>query len=407
MNPPTLPDDLVLRDGGGGRILLVVLDGLGGLPDPESGRTELEAAHTPSLDALAADSSLGMLEPVAPGITPGSGPAHLALFGYDPLRHVVGRGALSALGVGFDLQPGDLAVRLNLATLDEQGRVVDRRAGRPSDDDARRVVDRLVAEIEPPAGVDLFLVPEKEHRVVLVLRGEGLDERVRDTDPQTTGVPPHEPEPLDPAAERTSRLLAEVLGRAGEILAGEERISGVLARGFARHEGFPSLEDRFGLRGAAVAGYPMYRGVARLAGMRIPGVPGDDEEAVSLVERHFEEHDFHFLHFKAPDARGEDGDFAAKARAIEAADRWIPRLTELEPDVLIVTGDHATPAALRAHSWHAVPVLLRSRWARPTPVGPDGFGETACRGGDLGRFASRHLMSLALAHAGRLAKFGA
>jgi 2,3-bisphosphoglycerate-independent phosphoglycerate mutase len=403
MTSPSLPDDLVLRDVGG-RIVLVVLDGLGGLPHPDSGRTELESARTPNLDRLAGESSLGSIVPVAPGITPGSGPAHLALFGYDPLHYLVGRGALSALGVGFDLRPGDLAVRLNLATLDGEGRVTDRRAGRPSDEEARAVVARLAREVEGPQGAELFLLPEKEHRVVLVLRGEGLDERIRDTDPQAEGVPPHPPDPLAPEAARTSALVGQVLDRIRELLSEEERISGVLARGFARYEGFPSMEERFGLRGAAVARYPMYRGVARLVGMEIPGVPGSDDEAVAMAERAYEGHDFLFLHYKTPDARGEDGDFEGKAASIEAADAWIERIAALDPDVLVVTGDHATPSALRAHSWHAVPLLLRSRWARPTAAE---FGETACRSGDLGRLESKSVMTLALAHAGRLAKFGA
>lgn len=403
MNRPVLPDDLVLR-GQGGRILLVVLDGVGGLPDPETGRTELETARTPILDGLASESSLGMLTPVAPGITPGSGPGHLALFGYDPLEYTVGRGALSALGVDFDLEPGDLAVRLNLATLDEEGRVMDRRAGRPDDDEARAVVARLASETAAPDGVRLFVEHEKEHRAVLVLRGAGLDARVRDTDPQRTGVPPHEPAALVPEAETTARVLGRVLDSFRETLRDGGRISGVLARGFDRYEPLPSMEERFGVKGSVVARYPMYRGVARLVGMQVPGVPSSDAGAVDLLERSFADADFHFLHYKAPDARGEDGDFQAKVEALEAADGWMNRLTALDPDVLIVTGDHSTPAAMAVHSWHPVPVLIRSRWARPTA---QRFGESTCQMGDLGHLETRYLMSLALAHAGRLAKFGA
>jgi 2,3-bisphosphoglycerate-independent phosphoglycerate mutase len=403
MNRPVLPDDLVLR-GRGGRILLVVLDGVGGLPHPETGRTELETARTPTLDALASRSSLGMLTPVAPGITPGSGPGHLALFGYDPVEYTVGRGALSALGVGFELEPGDLAVRLNLATLDDQGRVLDRRAGRPPDDEARRAVAQLASEVAVPEGTRLFVEHEKEHRAVLVLRGDGLDARIRETDPQRTGVPPHEPEALTPEAEATARVLAQVLDSFREILRDGDRITGVLARGFARYEPLPSMRERFGVEGSVVARYPMYRGVARLVGMQVPGEPSSDEGAVELLEGSFDGADFHFLHYKTPDARGEDGDFQAKVEALEAADEWMGRLAALEPDVLIVTGDHSTPAAMAAHSWHSVPVLIRSRWARPTG---QRFGESTCRAGDLGHLETRHLMSLALAHAGRLAKFGA
>ncbi len=401
-----LPDDLV-HSNGGGRIVLVVLDGVGGLPHPEHGRTELEAARTPNLDALAASSSLGRLIPVAPGVTPGSGPGHLALFGYDPLRTVIGRGALSALGVGFPLEPGDLAVRLNLATLDDQGRVVDRRAGRPSDEEARAAVDALRSGFEAWEGAgdtEIFVLHEKEHRAVLILRGSGLDDRLRDTDPQMTGVPPHPPEALHPDAGSAFDLMLALLDHARTVLSERQTITGVLARGYALHRKLPSMGDRFGLRGAAVARYPMYRGVARLVGMEIPGEPGSDDEALGLLEASFPDHDFLFIHFKEPDARGEDGDFDAKVAAIEEADRAMARVAALEPEVLMVTGDHSTPAAMAIHSWHPVPLLLHSRWARPSA---DRFGESACRTGDLGQLEARHLMSLALAHAGRLDKFGA
>jgi 2,3-bisphosphoglycerate-independent phosphoglycerate mutase len=398
-----LPDDVVTRDSGS-RIVLLVLDGVGGLPDPESGLTELEVARTPNLDALAEGSSLGMLLPVAPGITPGSGPGHLALFGYDPVECYIGRGALSALGVGFDLVPGDVAARLNLATLDGEGRVRDRRAGRPSDEEGRRVVGLLREGVELDGGAEFFLLHEKEHRAVLILRGQDLAAGIRETDPQRTGVPPLEPEALDVDSERTARLMSRFLEQARELLAGEERVTGLLARGFARFEGFPSLDERFGLKGAVHARYPMYRGVARLVGMEVPEVPSDEAEVFGSLERHFGSFDFHFLHRKAPDARGEDGDFDAKVAAIEEIDALVPRIAALDPEVLLVTGDHSTPSAMRAHSWHHVPVLLRSRWARPTGKS---FSESGCRGGDLGVLETRHLMSLALAHAGRLEKFGA
>ncbi len=399
----TLPDDLV-DPSPPSRIVLCVLDGLGGLPHPEHGQTELEAARTPVLDALAARSSLGMHTPVAPGVTPGSGPAHLALFGYDPLAWPVGRGALSALGVGFELEPGDVAIRLNLATLDAERRITDRRAGRPSDAEARAVVERLAGGVHLATGVSFFLAHEKEHRVVLVLRGAGLGAELADTDPQATGVPPLEPRALDPGSEATARHLADFIGQAEAILAGEPSIRGVLARGIAAYRGFPSMGERFGLRGAAYARYPMYRGVARLVGMQVPGVPATDAEAAGLLEAHFRDFDFHFLHVKAPDARGEDGDFDGKVQAIEEADALVGRLAALEPEVLVVTGDHSTPAGYGAHTWHPVPVLLHSRWARPTA---STFSERTCGGGDLGSCRGVDLMTLALAHAGRLRKYGA
>jgi 2,3-bisphosphoglycerate-independent phosphoglycerate mutase len=398
-----IPDDLVLRDQDT-KILLAVLDGLGGLPDAASGRTELEAARTPNLDALAERGSLGMLIPVAPGVTPGSGPGHLALFGYDPTEHVVGRGALSALGVGFELMAGDVAVRLNLATLDETGRIADRRAGRPSDEEGRRIVAKVVEAVDLKGEAEFFLIHEKEHRAVLVLRGAGLGAGVADTDPQDTGVPPLEPAALEPGSERTARVVRDFLGQARDVLRSEPRISGFLARGFARYDGFPSIGERFGLDGITVAKYPMYRGVARLVGMTVAGTPGTDLEAVELMEREFGKTALSFIHFKAPDARGEDKAFDAKVAAIEAVDALMSRLVALNPDVIVVTGDHSTPAVMGVHSWHHVPVVLASRWARPTA---SSFSEATCRLGDLGVLESRHLMSLMLAHAGRLQKFGA
>ncbi|MFW6199302.1 MAG: 2,3-bisphosphoglycerate-independent phosphoglycerate mutase, partial [Gemmatimonadota bacterium] len=377
-----LPDAQVNRDPDGGKIVLLVLDGLGGLPDAHSGRTELETARTPNLDALAARSSLGMMDPVAPGITPGSGPGHLALFGYDPVGHLIGRGVLCALGIGFELRIGDVAARLNLASFDDAGNVTDRRAGRPSDEEGARAVEKVRSALSPADGAEVFLQHVKEHRAVLILRGEGLGARLDDTDPQETGVPPDALAPEDDESKRASEIVRDVLDQSREILGDQDRIQGFLARGFARFDGFPSVTDRFGLHATALARYPMYRGVARLVGMEIPGVPESDEAMLDLLEEVFESHDFCFVHFKAPDARGEDGDFPARVRAIEDIDALLPRITALEPDVIAVTGDHSTPAAYRAHSWHAVPVLLASRWARPTATT---FGESTCRTGDLGR----------------------
>ena len=388
----------------GKKIVLLVMDGLGGLPHPATGLTELETAQTPNLDALARKSSLGCLIPVCHGVTPGSGPGHLSLFGYDPAEHMVGRGALSALGVGFDLRPGDLAARLNLATLDRDGLIQDRRAGRPPDEEGRRIVEKARNGIRPPEGIEVFLEHEKEHRAVLILRGGELKADLTDTDPQETGVRPLPVTATDPRSERSAGLMQEVIDQIQETLRDEPVISGVLARGFAAYEGFPAFGDRFGLKALAIAQYPMYRGVARLVGMDIREVPSTPGELVGVLEDHFTEYDFFFLHYKYTDSRGEDGDFDAKVKAIEAVDSLIPGIMALDPEVLVVTGDHSTPATLKAHSWHAVPVLISSPWPRPTG---EAFGERDCRGGDLGTFEGKYLMSLALAHAGRLAKFGA
>jgi 2,3-bisphosphoglycerate-independent phosphoglycerate mutase len=398
-----LPDAVVEPEGG--TIVYLVLDGLGGLPHAETGRTELETAATPNLDRLARSSALGLITPVQPGIAPGSGPGHLALFGYDPIHWNIGRGVLSALGVDFELQHGDLAARLNLATFDEDGNVVDRRAGRPSDEENRRLVEKLRASISQVGGVDVFWESEKEHRVVLVMRGANLSADLTDTDPQETGVPPDPVEATSPDGQRTVRVVEMVLERANEVLRDEEVANGVLARGFATFEKYPSLKERFGLSPVCIARYPMYRGVSRLLGMDIAEPAETDAGSIEVLARELETHDFAFVHFKYVDSRGEDGDFDAKVAAIEAVDALVPEVEALEPDVIVVTGDHSTPSRLRAHSWHPVPAMIVSDWCRPADV--DGFGERDCARGELGIVEAKHLMTLALAHARRLGKFGA
>jgi 2,3-bisphosphoglycerate-independent phosphoglycerate mutase len=397
------PDDLVVE--GSSRIVLVVMDGLGGLPKAETGRTELEAAHTPNLDRIAGRSALGLHIPVEHGIAPGSGPGHLALFGYDPVRHDIGRGVLSALGVGFALEPGDVAVRLNFATLDAAGHVSDRRAGRPSDAENRRLVEKLRRGVGAPGGVQVFIEAEKEHRAVLVLRGVGAPAAVTDSDPQRTGVAPLRVQAKEPGAKRTAEVLQRVLDDAFAALADEPAANAILARGIDAFEPFPGFRDRYRLNAIAIARYPMYSGVARLVGMRTVPPPASDAESVRLLAAEFGNHDFHFIHFKSMDSRGEDGDFDAKVAVIEAVDLLVAEIEALGPEVLIVTGDHSTPSSLRAHSWHPVPILIASPWCRPTADA--GFGERSCRAGELGIFPAVRIMTLALAHAGRLAKFGA
>lgn len=387
----------------GRRILLFVIDGLGGLPRGPGAPTELEAAATPTLDRLAAEGETGLSTPVAPGVTPGSGPAHLGLFGYDPVTVRVGRGVLGALGIGFDLQPGDLAARINFCTLDEEGRVVDRRAGRIDGDEALPLVERLDG-IELSGDVRCTVRHEKQYRACLILRGDDLDGRLADTDPQDTGVSPRDPEPLHPDAERTAGLVARFIEAAGQRLAGEPRANGVLLRGFDTYRSLPSFEELYGLRAAAVAAYPMYRGVARLVGMEAHAVADEPDEVVGLVAG-LGDADFVYVHYKSTDSRGEDGDFEAKAEEIERADELLARLLELGFDVVVVTGDHSTPATMRSHSWHPVPLLL---WGPHCRGGDDGgFGERACQGGPLGQLRSVDVVPLALAQADRLRKFGA
>lgn len=400
---PELPDELI--QSADTRIVFAVLDGLGGLPDPGTGRTELETAKTPNLDRLARTAALGLGTPVLPGITPGSGPGHLALFGYDPVRFNIGRGVLSALGVDFDLRDGDVAARLNFATFDADGNVTDRRAGRPSDEENRRLVARLREEVKAPPGIGLFFESEREHRLVMVLRGENLSADLSDTDPQHTGVPPLPVEPTADTSRGTARIVQHVLDEAIAVLKDEETANGLLARGFASFRRYPSIEERYGLKARAIARYPMYRGLARLLGMDIEPPPATDADSVGVLESGYDDHDFHFIHFKYTDSRGEDGDFGAKVGAIEKCDELFERIVALEPDVLVVTGDHSTPSRLRSHSWHPVPAMIASPWARGTT--DQGFGETSCRAGELGIFEMKHLMTLTLAHAGRLQKFGA
>jgi 2,3-bisphosphoglycerate-independent phosphoglycerate mutase len=402
-NSGVFPDMLAVPHGG--RIVMLVLDGVGGLPDPASGLTELEAAPTPNLDRLAQRSALGLQRPVGHGITPGSGPGHLSLFGYDPVRHNIGRGVLSALGVGFALEPGDIAIRLNLATIDADGRITDRRAGRPSDAENRRLVQKLQQNVPAPGGVRVFFESEKEHRAVLVLRGRQLSAALADTDPQVEGVPPLAVQPLAAEAKETAALLQTVIAAAFAVLRDEPAANAILARGIDAYHPFPSFEERYRLRARAIAKYPMYRGVARLVGMDGARVPDTDAEAIDVLAEDFDAYDFHFVHFKAMDSRGEDGDVAAKMAAIAAIDALIPRVEALQPDVLLVTGDHSTPARMLAHSWHPVPVMIVSDWCRGDPRAT--FGERSCLRGELGIVPGPELMTLALAHALRLAKYGA
>jgi 2,3-bisphosphoglycerate-independent phosphoglycerate mutase len=386
-----------------GRIVLLVLDGLGGLPGRD-GETALEAARTPNLDQLAADGLCGLHESVAPGVTPGSGPGHLALFGYDPMRYRVGRGVLSALGVDFELAPGDVAARGNFCTVDAEGRVTDRRAGRISTEKNGELCNRLRSISLP--GVELFVQTVKEHRFLLVLRGEGLADRLQDTDPQQTGRKPREPRPNDAQARRTAELVSQFLAEAARILHEEHPANMVLLRGFASRPSWPTLEEVCGLRAAAIASYPMYRGVARLVGMDLLASGGGLREKVETARDHWDRFDFFFLHVKHADSSGEDGDFEAKVKVIEETDGQISHLLSLDPAVILVTGDHSTPASMRYHSWHPVPTLLWSRRCRPDTVRR--FGERACLAGGLGpRFPAPELMALALANAGRLGKFGA
>jgi 2,3-bisphosphoglycerate-independent phosphoglycerate mutase len=386
------------------KIVFFIADGLGGLPVEPGGPTELEAAKTPNLDALAKQSVLGSMNMVAPGITPGSGPGHLALFGYDPVKHVIGRGALEATGVGFKLGRNDVAIRCNFCTLDDRGIIVDPRAGRIPTEESAPLAIKL-RQIKIP-GLEIFVEPVKEHRFCVVFRGEGLGGNVSDTDPpQRKGVPPLDPVPHDTASQRTADAAKQFVAQARKILAGQPKANGLTMRGFACAPHISSYEEVYGLKPAAIAVYPMYKGLAQLVGMEIVGSPATLEEEIDVLEKAWNDYNFFFIHFKYTDSRGEDGNFAEKVRMIEQFDAVVPRIVKLKPKVLVVTGDHSTPARLKSHSWHPVPVLLSADTCRAD--GCQSFGEREALQGGLGQFPAVCLMPLALAHAEKLGKFGA
>jgi len=386
------------------KIVLLVLDGLGGLPN-ERDETELEAANSLNLDSLAAKSDLGLSRPVAAGVSPGSGPGHLALFGYDPLEYRVGRGVLSALGVSFELGENDLAARINFATKDGSGRISDRRAGRIASSDAAKLVD-LVNEQVKLDGAKVSVVHEKEHRAVAVFHADGLSGDLSDSDPQRTGLEPLPVEPTtgDNAAQESAKLANAFIKEADRVLADSHPANTVLLRGFGMHPALPRFDEVYKLRAAAIAGYPMYKGLARLAGMQVlkegEGVAGEFE----TLKENWDSYDFFFIHVKGTDAAGEDGDAERKSAVIEEVDALLPGLLDLGPAALAVTGDHATPAKMKSHSWHGVPFLLSSEYTLPTA---SSFGERACAGGSLGAFAAEEIMGLLMSHALKLNRYGA
>jgi 2,3-bisphosphoglycerate-independent phosphoglycerate mutase len=385
------------------KIVLLVMDGLGGLPHAETGKTELESATKPNLDRIARDSICGLIDPVSPGITPGSAPGHLAIFGYDPVQYHIGRGILEALGIDAELKAGDIAARGNFCTVDDKGIITHRRAGRISTDKST-VLCRLLNNITI-AGAEILVLPVKEHRFVLILRGEALSPELGDSDPQQIGQVPKKVEALSPQAQKTAEIANEFVSQATSLLQGKTPANMVLLRGFSCRPHIPSLSEIYKLKPAAIATYPMYRGLARLVGMKV--LPGGESitDQLNSLHRHYAKYDFFFVHFKNTDARGEDGDFEAKVRAIEELDKALAGLLSLDPDVLVVTGDHSTPATLAMHSWHSVPFMLKSKWCRPDNVAE--FSERACLAGGMGRFPATEIMPLAMANALKLDKFGA
>jgi 2,3-bisphosphoglycerate-independent phosphoglycerate mutase len=388
------------------KIIFLVMDGVGGLAMEGKSGTELQVARKPNLDALAAKSSCGTFDPVAPGITPGSGPGHFALFGYDPLTCNIGRGVLEAAGIEFKLTGKDVAIRVNFATADKNGNLVDRRAGRLDTEENKRVCAKLRQSVNlKKMGIEVFIEPVKEHRAAVVFRGENLSGDLEDTDPQVTGVPPKSPKATSPDGERMVPIVTEFLKQAHKLIADEPKANTMLLRGFAKFVPYPTMAERYGLKCLAVANYPMYRGIANILGMALHPITKDIQTQFEAVREQLKNYDFFFVHVKYTDSRGEDGDFDAKVKVIEEVDRLLPILTDLHPEVIVVTADHSTPAMLKAHSWHPVPVLLHGKYARVDTVKT--FDEIACSIGVLGCRPMVDLMPLVLAHALRLQKYGA
>jgi 2,3-bisphosphoglycerate-independent phosphoglycerate mutase len=370
------------------------MDGLGGLPDAKTGKTELDSAKKPNLNRIARDSLCGLIDPVSPGITPGSAPGHLAIFGYDPVAYNIGRGVVEALGIDSELKPEDITVRGNFCTVDDKGIITDRRAGRVHTDISAKLC-RLLNNIVIN-GAEISVLSVKEHRFVLVLRGDSLSPELTDSDPQQPGLAPKKVEALSPQAERTADIANEFVSQARSLLQGETPANMVLLRGFSRRPDIPPISEIYKLKPAAISIYPMYRGLARLVGMQVLPSGESITEQLDNLRRYYSDYDFFFVHFKNTDARGEDGNFQAKVQAIEELDNALPSLLSLDPEVLIITGDHSTPSTLAMHSWHPVPFMLKSEWCRPDNVTE--FSERACLAGGMGRFPATEIMPLAMAN---------
>ncbi|MBU1626661.1 2,3-bisphosphoglycerate-independent phosphoglycerate mutase [bacterium] len=386
------------------KIVLLIIDGLGGTRSKEYPQTELEKAETPNLDKLAKESVCGRIMPVSYGITPGSGPGHLAVFGYDPLRFDIGRGVLETLGLGLKILPDDVAARGNFATL-QNGSLTDRRAGRIPTEKCRELCKKLQSKINEIDGIQVIIEPGMDHRFVLILRGKKLSPFLHDTDPQHLGVPPLEPSTLKPEADYTAQILKKAISLMNIVIKDEPKANTVLFRGFSSLPAIPTLQELYKLTPACIATYPLYRGVASIVGMEVLKTGETTESEFATLEEHFTNHDFFFIHIKKTDSYGEDGNYDGKVKIIEEVDSQILKLRALNPDVIIVTGDHSTPSQLKKHSWHPVPVMIYAKNCGADSVSE--FSEKECTKGELGIFPSQYVMEIALANAGKLEKFGA
>ena len=387
------------------KIIFLIMDGVGGLPVEGKGGTELQAAKKPNLDNLATKSICGLMDPILPGITPGSGPAHFALFGYNPIESNIGRGVLEAAGINLPMTDRDVAIRINFATIDKNGNIIDRRAGRIETEESKRVCKKIRDNVSLAPDAEFIIEAVKDHRAALLIRGDNLGGDLADTDPQLVGVPPLEPKAFNKESQKTAQLAKRFLDQAFKVLADEQKANALLFRGFAKHRPYKSMMERYKLKSLAVANYPMYRGVAFLLNMDLHPVTADIKSEFEAVVQNYDKYDFFFVHVKPTDSTGEDGDFDAKVKVIELIDALIPILTSLNPDVFVVTADHSTPALMKSHSWHPVPVLLHSKYCRTDNVTQ--FDEISCIQGGLGRMPSMQLMPIILANAQRLMKYGA
>jgi len=386
------------------KIIMIILDGLGGLPVNQ--KTELETATKPNLNQLAIESELGLAMPISMGITPGSGPAHLALFGYDPLNYSIGRGILEALGVGIKVGENDIAIRGNFATQ-EKGIITDRRAGRISTKKNQEIIAYLDKKINWIEDVQIKLYSGEEHRFVLLISGSGLSDDVSDADPETTGKPISYSKAKSPQAERTAKILNKFIIRVTEELSGQQPVNTCLLRGTAKYPTIPSMNELFQLKAAAIASYPMYRGLAQLVGMDILDTGSSIREEINTLKKFFNRYNFFFVHIKKTDSYGEDGNFSKKVKTIEEFDKILPDILKLNPQTLVITGDHSTPSTMKSHSWHPNPFLIKSPYFRANPGKPKTFCETTCANGVLGRFYSIDILPLMMAHALKFKKYGA
>ncbi len=384
------------------KIILLVIDGLGGLE--KNGLTELEKANIPNMDALCKDSACGLLYPVDIGITPGSGPAHLSLFGYDPLKYNIGRGILEALGIDVNVGNNDIACRGNFVTI-ENGVITDRRAGRIPTEKNEELCTLLSSQIKEIDGVKISIYPGKEHRLVVIFSKENIHGYITDTDPQKTGVPPLHSTPITEESSFLAEVVNKFTKQVQEILKNEHPANGITLRGITPYPKIPSMEELFKLKSAAIATYPMYRGLAKLVGMTLLDAGNTIEDELNALKKHYNEYTFFYFHIKKTDSYGEDGDYDKKIHILEETDKIIPEIRKLNPDVFVITGDHSTPAVMKGHSFHPNPVIVYSHLMRKDSV--DKFTEFACNQGTLGHMYSKDLMQLMLASALKLKKYGA